>query len=69
MIAYGPAGSVTVPIVASALPLLVTVTVWAALVVPTGCGSKAMVPGATPITAWVPVPVRETVVCVVVAPL
>ena len=28
-----------------------------------------MLPGETPITAWVPVPVRETVACVVSAPV
>ena len=66
---YGPEGSETVPMVASALPLLVTVMVCAALVVPTAWGPNGIVPGATPITACVPVPVSATVACVVSAPV
>ena len=55
--------------VASAVPLLVTVIVWAALVVPRSVSGNAIVAGEEPITACVPVPVSATVVCVVVAPV
>src|SRR3954452_6552422 len=58
-----PAGSATVPTAASASPLLVTVIVCGALVVPTAVSGNAIAfdAGVMSITAWVPVPVSATV--------
>ena len=63
LIANMPAGSATVPTTASASPLLVTVIVWAALVVPTAVSGNAIDfdAGVMSITACVPVPLSDTV--------
>ena len=63
VIAKAPAGSATVPITALASPLLATVMVCAALVVPTGVSGNeiAFETGVMSITPWRPVPFTETV--------
>jgi len=49
------------PIVSAALPLLLSVTGWLVLVVPTTWPLKVRLAGETPATGPVPVPVRPMV--------